>query len=186
MHEEFGKLWVIGALTTTALICAWAAWACRRAQQHGLPATDAVVWVGLALVFLLYSQTKLARGAGLLKGLGEWLRTLAKEHGFYADRRPFQIAATITVALISVVLLIYGLIWVWHHLKRYRLAIGFASLAIGFAIIRFISLHEVDAWNAATPWARDVFDLVSAAGISGIALARLWQLRQITPLRRLR
>jgi uncharacterized membrane protein len=178
-------LLVIAALFTAGLICVWAAWACRRAQKHGLVGSDAVVWAGLALVFLLYSQTKLARGAGLLKGWGEWLRTLAKENGFYADRRPFQIAATVVVALISVVLLFYGLLWMWHHIKRYRLAIGFASLALGFAIIRFISLHEVDAWNAARPWARGVFDLIGAAVTSGVALARLRQLGEIARLRRL-
>ena len=62
-------------------------------------------------------------------------------------------------------------------LKRYRLAIGFAGLTIGFAIIRFISLHEVDAWNAQAPWARTAVDLVAAAGVSAVAIARLWQLR---------
>jgi hypothetical protein len=51
------------------------------------------------------------------------------------------------------------------------------SLTLGFAIIRFISLHEVDAWNAQAPWARTAADLVAAAGVSVVAIARLWQLR---------
>jgi hypothetical protein len=179
MTDETGKLLVVGALFAAGLICAWAAWVCRRAQKHGLPGTDALVWAGMAFVFLLYSQMKLARGAGLLRGLGEWLRTLARQYGYYADRRPFQIAATVAVALISIILLIYGLLWMWHHIKRYRLAIGFASLALGFAIIRFISLHEVDAWNAARPWTRGVFDLIGAVGTSGVALVRIRQLREL-------
>jgi hypothetical protein len=176
MPEEAFKLLVAGALFAASVICAWTAWACRRAQKQALPGADATVWAVMALVFLLYSQTKLARGAGLLKGLGEWLRALARQNGFYADRRPFQIAATVAVALISIVLLIYGLFWMWHHIKRYRLAVGFASLALGFAIIRFISLHEVDAWNAERPWARAMFDLVGAAGASSVAMVRLRQL----------
>jgi hypothetical protein len=44
-------------------------------------------------------------------------------------------------------------------------------------MIRFISLHEVDAWNANAPWARMAIDLVAAAGVSTVATARLWQLR---------
>ena len=61
-------------------------------------------------------------------------------------------------------------------LKRYRLAVAFAGLTVGFGIIRFISLHEVDAWNAHAPWARTAVDLVGAAGVSAVAIARLSQL----------
>jgi len=117
-------------------------------------------------VFLLFSQTKLARVLGWLKGLGQWLRRLAKQNDLYADRRAFQIVATVAVAVVVVVLLLYGLLWMWHYIKRYRLAIGFASLAVGLGAIRFISLHEVDAWNRAMPWARVVVELTAAAGAS--------------------
>jgi hypothetical protein len=113
---------------------------------------------------------------GLLKGLGGWLRTLAKQYGFYENRRPFQIIASVVVALIVIVLLLYGLIWMWHYFKRYRLAMGFAALAVGYGIIRFISLHEVDAWNAALPWVRAAVELTAAAGASAVAIARLRQL----------
>ena len=67
---------------------------------------------------------------------------LAKQYGLYAHRRPLQIVASVAVALIVVGLFLYGLFWIWHYIKRYRLAIGFAALAVGFGIIRFISLHE--------------------------------------------
>jgi hypothetical protein len=160
------------------LLGAWAAWACHRAQRRGLPGADALVWAGLAEVFLLLSQVKLARGLGWLDGLDDWLRALAKQNGLYDSRRQFQIVASVAVALIAVALFVYGLIWMWHHIKRYRLAIGFAALAVGFGIIRFISLHEVDAWNAALPWARTVVELIAAAGASAVAIARLRQLRE--------
>ena len=75
------------------------------------------------------------------------------------------------------VLVAWGLLWSWHYIKRYRLAVGFAGLTVGFGIIRFISLHEVDAWNANAPWARTAVDLVAAAGVSAVAIARLRQLR---------
>jgi hypothetical protein len=150
-----------------------------------LPGADALVWAGLAAVFLLLSQTKLARSLGWLRGWGEWLRTLAKQNDLYANRRPFQIAASVVVALIVAVLLLYGLLWIWHYIKRYRLAIGFAALAAGYGMIRFISLHEVDAWNEAMPWARAVVDLIAAAGVSAVAIARLRHLGELARLRRL-
>jgi hypothetical protein len=71
----------------------------------------------------------------------------------------------------------WGLRWTWHSIKRYRLAIGFAGLTVGFGIIRFISLHEIDAWNANAPWVRTAVDLVAAAVVSAVAIARLYQLR---------
>ena len=61
--------------------------------------------------------------------------------------------------------------------EAYRLAVGFAGLTAGFGIIRFISLHEVDAWNASAPSAREAVDLVAAAGVSALAIARLCHLR---------
>jgi hypothetical protein len=176
MSDDAGRLLTLAALLAASLLGAWVAWACRRAQQRGLPGSDAPVWVGLAALFLLYSHTRMARGLGFLRGLSEWLRMLARQYGLYEDRRVFQIVATVGVALVVVALLLYGLIWMWHYVKRYRLAIGFASLAVGFGIIRFISLHEVDAWNAAMPWARSVVELIAAAGVSAVAIARLRRL----------
>ena len=63
-----------------------------------------------------------------------------------------------------------------NFMKRYRVAIGFTSLVAGFALIRFISLHEVDAWNAAMPWASPLLELTAAAGASAVAIARLHHL----------
>jgi hypothetical protein len=176
MSEDAGRILCVAALLATCLLGAWTSWACHRAKRRGLSGADALVWAGLSAVFFLHSQVKLARGLGLSLGLGGWLRTLAKHYGLYANRRPFQIVASIAVAMIVVVLLLYGLFWVWHYIKRYRLAIGFAALAVGLGIIRFISLHEVDAWNEAMPWVRVVVDLIAAAGASAVAIARLRQL----------
>jgi len=58
------------------------------------------------------------------------------------DRRSLQIAASIAILRAVIALIVWGLLWAWHYIKRYRLAIGFMGLTLGFAIIRFISLHE--------------------------------------------
>ena len=172
----------VAALTVPCLFGLWTAVACRRAQYHGLPGSDALVWAGLSGVFFLLSLMKTARGLGLLRGFGDFLRGIFKQRGWYEDRRSLQIAASIAVAVVVMALVVWGLLWAWHRIKRYRLAVGFAGLTVGFGIIRFISLHEVDAWNANAPWARTAIDLVAAAGVSAVAIARLCQLRNFCGL----
>jgi len=166
----------VAALLVPCLLGLWTAIACRRAHHHGLPGSDALVWAVLSAVFFLLSLVKTARGLGLLRGFGGFLRDIFKQRGWYEDRRALQITASVAVAVVVMVLLIWGLLWAWHYIKRYRLAVGFAGLTAGFGIIRFISLHEVDAWNVAAPWARTVVDFVAAAGVSAVAIARLRQL----------
>ncbi len=168
----------IVALVIAAAFAAWTARACHRARSRGAPGADAAVWAVLALVYLLMAETKAARAVGLLTGLGLWLRAIAREYDLYAGRRPFQVAATVAVAAVALVLLVVGVVSFWNYIKRFRLAVGFTALAVGFAMIRFISLHEVDAWNARMPWMGAVIDLAAAAGASTVALVRLWQLRQ--------
>jgi hypothetical protein len=183
MTTEVGLFLSIAALLAASLLGAWTAWACRRAQHHGVPGYDAVVWAGLAGVFFLFSQTKLIKWLGWVQGLGWWLRQLAKEHGLYGDRRSYQIAASLAVLALVLGLFGYGLVWMWHEIKRYRLAIGFAAFAIGFALIRFISLHEVDGWVEAMPWARVIIETCAAVGASAVAIARLRQLGEFGRLR---
>jgi hypothetical protein len=173
----------VAALFVPCLLGLWTAVACRRALYHGLPGSDALVWAGLSAVFFLLCLMKTARGLGLLRGFGEFLRNIFKLRGWYEDRRNLQITASIAVAVVVMVLVVWGLRWTWHFIKRYRLAVGFAGLTVGFGTIRFISLHEVDAWNAAAPWARTVVDLIAAAGVSAVAIARLCQLREFASSR---
>jgi hypothetical protein len=173
----------VAALSIACLLGLWTAFACRRAHDRGLPGSDALVWAGLSAVFFLLSFIKTARSLGLLRGFGNVLRDIFKQRGWYDDRRTLQITASIAVAVVVIALVVWGLLWAWHYIKRYRLAVGFAGLTVGFGIIRFISLHEVDAWNAGAPWARTVVDLVAAAGVSAVAIARLCQLSDFAGLR---
>ena len=173
----------VAAMLVACLLGLWTAIACRRAQHHGLPGSDALIWAGLSAVFFLLSLIKSARGLGLLRGFGGFLRDVFKQKGWYEDRRTLQITASITVAVVVMILVVWGLLWAWHYIKRYRLAIGFAGLTVGFGIIRFISLHEIDAWNAYAPWARTAVDVVAAAVVSAVAIARLCQLSDFAGLR---
>ncbi|MFM9845653.1 MAG: hypothetical protein ACKVP3_00650 [Hyphomicrobiaceae bacterium] len=174
----------IVVLLVPCLLGLWTAVACRRAYHHGLPGSDALVWASMSALFFLLFPVKTARGLGFLRGFGDDLGGLFKQMGWYEDRRTLQIAASIAVAAAVIVLIVWGLWWAWHYIKRYRLAIGFAALTVGFGIVRFISLHEVNAWNASAPWIRTVVDLVAAAGVSAVAIARLRQLSHFRDSRR--
>jgi hypothetical protein len=166
----------VAALLVACLAGLSAAVACRRAHFQGLPGSDALAWAGLSAVFLLLSLIETARGIGILRSFGDFLRDIFRQRGWYEHRRILQITASIGVAVVVMVLLVWGLLWAWHYIRRYRLAIGFASLIVGFGIIRFISLHEVDAWSGNARWAHTVIDLVGAAVVSAVAIARLRQL----------
>jgi hypothetical protein len=179
MSEASEWLVRVAALLVAGAVAAWTAWACRRAQQHGLPASDALVWVGVSGVFLGLAVLKMARELGIFSGWGAYLRFLARDYHVYADRRTFQVIVTVAVALAAVVLLLYGLVWFWDSIKRYRLAIGLTAVVLGYVAIRFVSLHEVDAWNSAHPWVRTYVDLIAASGTSAIAIARLRQLGEL-------
>jgi hypothetical protein len=177
MTEDAGKYLTMTALTLAGALGGWTSWACHRARKRGIPGADAIVWAVVALVYLGLGLIKVARVMGLLHGLGIWLREQAKAHHLYANRRPLQIVASLAVAAVVALLLAYGVASLWSYLKRYRMAIGFAGLALGFAMIRFISLHEVDAWNVALPWVRVAVELTAAAGAALVALVRLRQVR---------
>ncbi len=181
MWDVTGKYVSIGGLAAAGALAAATAIACRRAGRRGEPGSDAIVWSTLALVLLFYALTKFARFAGWLKGWGLWLRVVAREHHLYEGRRPFQIALSVAIAAATVVVLGIGIATWWEYLKRYRLAIGFAAVTIGFALVRFVSLHEVDAWNTEWPWLRVAADLTGAAGASAVALVRVRQLRTARP-----
>jgi DMSO/TMAO reductase YedYZ heme-binding membrane subunit len=88
----------VATLMVPCLFGLWTAVACRRTQYHGLPGSDALVWAGLSGAFFLLSLMKTARGLGLLRGFGDFLRGIFKQRGWYEDRRSLQIAASIAVA----------------------------------------------------------------------------------------
>jgi hypothetical protein len=177
MNEYAAKGLSIATMALAGLLSAWTARACHLARRRGLPGGDAAVWAVLAAVFLVFVQSRVSDNGWYVR-LNVWLRVVARHHGLYQDRRPFQVAASLLVLATAAVLLLVGIGSVWSYIKRYRLAVGFTALAVGAAAVRFISLHEVDAWNQQLPWLRVGVDLVSAAGASTLALVRLWTLRR--------
>jgi hypothetical protein len=68
----------VATLTVPCLFGLWTAVACRRAQYHGLPGSDALVWAGLSGTFFLLSLLKTARDLGLLRQYRDFLRGIFK------------------------------------------------------------------------------------------------------------
>ena len=161
------------------LLSFWTAMMCLRLRKNDLRCADAEVWVILATVYFLLMLMITLKGLGLLHGFGALLRDFFKSMGWYEGRRLLQIIASLMVALVAVNVFIWGVLWIWHLVRRYRLAIGLTGLIVGFGLIRFISLHEVDAWNASAPWVRRGVELVAACGVSFLALLRIRQLKKL-------
>lgn len=168
-----GRLLEAAAFLTVSVAAGWAALACRRARARGRPGADGRAWAVVSVLFLALATSR-ALQAG--PWLGGELRRLARANGLYSGRRPFQIAATLGLAALAAGALAVGLRTLWEALKRYRLAASCIAIIAASAAIRFVSLHEVDAWNREWPWIRVSIDL----GTSGLALAAaLTRVRQV-------
>lgn len=175
---EIGRFLEAAALLAAAASAAWAAMACRGARREGRAGADARVWTAVAFLFLGLALARVARVGPLL---GALMRRLARGFDLYGDRRVLQIAATIGLATFAVVALFVGLRSLWDFMKRYRLAAGCVSATLALALIRFVSLHEVDAWDETWPWARVVIDISTSALASAASMARVRQIARSRP-----
>jgi hypothetical protein len=140
-----------------------------------MPGADTRAWTLVAGLFLALACSR-AIQAG--PWLGVELRRLARESGLYQGRRPYQIAATVVLAAMALVAFTVGLRSIWEALKRYRMAASCIAVIMASALIRFVSLHEVDAWNQQWPWVRVSIDLATSALALAAALARVRQVRR--------
>lgn len=166
------RLLEAAAFLTVSLAAGWAALVCRRARRRGRPGGDARAWAVVAVLFLALAASR-AIQAG--PWLGGELRRLARANGLYQGRRPYQIAATVALAAFAAGALAVGVRALWEALKRYRLAASCIAIIVASAAIRFVSLHEVDAWNREWPWVRVSIDLGTSALAIVAALARVRQ-----------
>ncbi len=168
------------AFLAAGAFAGWTAKACRRASRGGSAGADARIWALVALLFLGLACARIAYAG---PWLGGELRRLARASQLYGDRRPLQIVATVALAAFAFVALTLGLRSIWNALKRYRLAAASVAIVLASAMVRFVSLHEVDAWNRQWPWIRVAVDLGTSALASAAAFARLRQLAGARPER---
>jgi hypothetical protein len=114
-----------------------------RKRGPGVPAQDKVpaLWAGLALMLLLLGLNKQLDLQTLFTDIG---RLMAKDEGWYADRRFFQLVFIVALACAGVVVM-RGL---WRfargHLRDMRLALMGAVGLTCFVAIRAASFHHFD------------------------------------------
>ncbi len=178
MSEASERLLVAAVFLVASASAGWASLACGRARREGGAGADARVWAIVSLLFLGLAGARVAHAG---PWLGAVLRRLARASQLYGDRRPLQIAVTLALAAIALVALTVGLRYAWETLKRYRLAAGCVAAVLASAGIRFVSLHEVDAWDRAWPWVRVVLEVGISALATAAATARARQAARSGP-----
>jgi hypothetical protein len=141
-----GDASVIGWLTVaayfvTSLLCA----ICARRRAHNYSASDPTahhrLWWIIAIVLLLLGISKQMDLQSLIIEVG---RELAKQQGWYNQRRTFQVVFITVVCFsgyLSILIASRFVIDVW---REHRLTITGAIFLVGFIVIRAASFHDMD------------------------------------------
>jgi len=166
-------------LTAVALWSAAAMAYVRRRAVAGV--REPVIWAVLGALFAVFVAMKADRVAEFIEGIG---RNEAKAGGMYGQRHLFQVMVIAGVALVGAAL------WAWaakHLAKRWRryqwAFVGVVVIAC-FAVIRMVSLHELDALGGTLMLAKGVVECASC-GLAAWAGARRMRELQV-PLERAR
>lgn len=178
MSEASERLLLASAFLLASASAGWATLACWRARKAIGAGADAPVWMIVSVMFLGLAAARVGRAG---PWLGAVLRRLARESQLYGDRRPLQVVITVSLAGIAVVALGVGVRYAWETLKRHRLAVGCVAAALASAGIRFVSLHEVDAWDRAWPWVRVLIEAAISALATIAAVVRARQVGHSVP-----
>jgi hypothetical protein len=164
--------WItVGAYGVTAVLCLSVAIRIKRP----LSTSKHRFWFGLALGMLLLGLNKQQDLTGLLTKLA---RDKAWQEAWYFSRQPVQFA------LIAAAGLIFGLLFFWLARKtkpasrRQGLALFGLVFLTGFALIRAVSLHAVDAFLYRRVGGLQPNWIVELGGIALIALPAVMELVQ--------
>jgi cytochrome bd-type quinol oxidase subunit 2 len=136
---------LMGWLTVAAyFLAAWLCWRARHAAlESARPAArqSAMLWALFAVGLVLLGLNK---QLDLQSAITEMGRMLARSQGWYANRRPVQMAFIAAVALSATLGFALLLLAARQELRRMLLALtGIAGLGC-FIVIRAASFHHVD------------------------------------------
>jgi hypothetical protein len=151
----------------------------RRAAAAGADAAWPALWLSLAAMVGVLMLVRLAQVQYVFTDLG---REEARESGLYDLRRLFQVGLIGGLALAWCAAVMVAAWRVPARRRRYLPAIAAASAIIGFAGVRAISLHHIDAvlYNHPLAGLRIVV-LVEFALLAGLAAAVLLAVRRRGP-----
>lgn len=167
----------MGWLTVFAYF--FAAWLCFRARSaanrhSGGKSPDghrlSVLWTGLFLLLIALGINKQLDLQSFLTYLG---KRLAKEQGWYRQRRAVQ---TIFVGIVAGVGLIASGLVLWlarRSLRQVRLALVGTAFLVSFVVVRAASFHHIDVLLGETWLGLQVNWLLELGGIACIG-ASAW------------
>ena len=145
-HPGIGDPDFLGWFTTVAYlaVAGLCAWAWRRES-----ARKAIGERGLVPGFwLMLAAVMLALGVNKQLDLQSWFtqvgKDLAKSEGWYARRRPVQVAFIGAVALVGMTGVGVVVWWLRGSVRRYRVAVAGMVYLICFVVIRAASFHHID------------------------------------------
>jgi hypothetical protein len=136
----------LGWFTTVAYLlaagaCAWAWRREVRGRAFGAPGLVPGFWLALAVGMF-------ALGVNKQLDLQSWFtqvgKDLAKSEGWYARRRPVQVAFIGGVAMVGVAGVGAVTWWLRGSFRRYRVALAGVVYLACFVVIRAASFHHID------------------------------------------
>jgi hypothetical protein len=132
--------------------------------------SDGTFWLLIALLFSALGINKQLDLQSLFTELG---RELAKNGGWYAQRRAFQAAFIASIALASAVSAAFLMLWA-KRLGRAQVAAMLGTcFVLAFVVIRAASFHHIDAFLARSIFGAKWNWVFEIAGISVVSLAAI-------------
>ncbi len=152
MAEILDADWFRAAAFSAATLAAITAWRRESVRLDRIgPAGRRVMWPTFWLLLgAVYASMAVALASDLAGRLGGLGREVARNDDWYDSRRPLQAAV---VAAIGIVWLAVVVVGVWRVPERRRAYLPSALLCTTlacFAIVRIVSLHQVDTVVART------------------------------------
>jgi hypothetical protein len=146
MLELLNATWFrAGALGTTAVAMV-AAWRIERVQlrqisSSGRRALWPVFWL---LTGAIYASMALVLTFDLVSTLGGIGREYARADEWYESRRPLQVAVVTIIGVTWLSIIVVGIWRVPERRRRYLPSALLCTTFVCFAIIRVVSLHQID------------------------------------------
>ncbi len=128
----------VGMYGVTAVLCLVAGW--QTAQSQGR--SQRSLWFGLSLSMLLLGINKQQDLTGILTRL---LRRQAFQADWYFSRQSVQLAIITAVALVFGLLLLLLVRRIKNRSRQQSIALFGIFFLAGFALVRAVSLHLIDA-----------------------------------------
>jgi len=166
----------LAAYVVSAALCAAYARRLDRSTCRRRLKRNRLLWWGLALALVVLGINKQLDLQSLFTAIA---RGLARDQGWYRERRSVQLWFIVSAAAIGVTMLFLTVLAMHRDWRRNGLALfGIAFLA-GFILIRAASFQHVDAWLMGYVGALRVNWIVEILGIVCIGTSAAINLRNL-------